>query len=105
MGDRIANWRAIAHLDGPQAEKARIQLAKIPDLSDYEFGFYRAFGDLSTERPIGMAAGPIPRSAIVAYADEAEMDWTDSAILLRVIRAVDTAYMQAVAKQRGGGGT
>jgi hypothetical protein len=98
--DRINNWRAIAHLEGPQGDKAREGLSKMPLLTDYEAGFYHAFSDLSTERQLGMAAGSIPRSAVVAYAECERLTETETVILLRVIRAMDTAWVSTTAKMQ-----
>lgn len=73
----------------------------MPELTEYEWRFYRSFWDIGTERSFGMAPGPIPRSAIVAYADDEEIiDPTDRAILKRVIRAMDNAYLNALTAKR-----
>lgn len=72
----------------------------MPDITLYEASFYRAFWELGTERQIGMATGPIPRSAIRDYALEEGMGETDAMIFMRVIRAMDNAYMTALAAKR-----
>ncbi len=60
----------------------------------------RAFTHLSTERATGMSTGPIPWSAMVAYADREQMDPEAADILVRVISAMDYDYLADVAEQR-----
>jgi len=82
-------------------EKARAFFAKMPELTPYEASFYRSFWEVGTERSFGMAPGPIPRSAIVQYCeDEGIWDPSDRIIFMRYIRAMDSAYLNALAKQR-----
>lgn len=48
-----------------------------------------------------MSPGPIPRSAITAYADEEGIwDYSDRIIFMRYIRALDNAYLNALAAKR-----
>lgn len=96
----LANWRALADKEGPQADKARAHLADVPELTDYEERFYRSFWEISTERSFGMAPGPIPMRAIDYYAEREGMGPTDTMILNRVIRAMDNAYLAANAKRQ-----
>lgn len=56
---------------------------------------YRAFNELSSERPIGMGPGPIPRSAIKRFVAE-EMDYLygESAERMEdILRAVDDGWL------------
>jgi len=55
-----------------------------------------AFWELGTERQIGMSIGPIPHSAIVAYADR--RGWHDEALFLDCIRAMDGVFLDYMAK-------
>lgn len=48
-----------------------------------------AWGDLSTERPIGFAVGAIPVSKIWAWCDRRGMDYESAEILVHVIRRLD----------------
>ena len=75
-------------------------------------GLYDAFGDLSTERQIGMAVGPIPRSKIKEYGRD-ELDLSGEALdrFMMTISRIDGEYLsmssaphpmeQAAAKQDG----
>ncbi|MEK7454739.1 MAG: hypothetical protein AABZ76_07425 [Pseudomonadota bacterium] len=47
-----------------------------------------------------MAAGPIPRSAIIAYAEFEGLTQTETQILLRVIRAMDVVWLATTAKMQ-----
>jgi hypothetical protein len=52
-----------------------------------------AWGDLNTCRTMGAAdLGPIPWTAIVAYADRLGLDWTMGRALAIVVRSMDEAY-------------
>lgn len=94
--ERLANAQALILQGGPRAIKERAFLKKVPRLTKYEEFFYTVFGELTTERGFGMKAGPIPRHAITDYADEIGLDDTEKMILLRVIRAMDRAWIDAV---------
>lgn len=63
----------------------------MPKLTPYEQGFYDNYHELGTERQIGMTVGPIPLSAIRDYADYHGYSRTQTAIMTRVIRAMDQA--------------
>lgn len=68
-----------------------------------------AWGDLSTERPIGFAVGAIPESKIWGWCDRRGMDYESAEILVHVIRRLDNerAERQAAAdadKKATGGG-
>lgn len=53
-----------------------------------------AFYDLSTCRAVGMATGPIPWTAIVAYADRAGLAGATAAAFVEVIRVMDQGYLE-----------
>jgi hypothetical protein len=77
--------------------RSKAMIAECPDLTPYELLFWQAFGHLSTERDHGMARGPIPWSKVVAYARYHEMSRQETDILIRVIRTVDIAFLNATA--------
>lgn len=54
-----------------------------------------AWRDLSTERPIGMAAGPIPWSACVAWCQHHLLDRESSAIVWAVICRLDRDHFES----------
>lgn len=56
-----------------------------------------AWQDLSTCRPIGMAVGPIPWTAIVAWCEFHELDREITAVVVHVIRTLD--IQRAVAER------
>lgn len=62
--------------------------------------YWEAFNELSTERQIGMGVGPIPRSAIKAYADEFGIAGDDYDPFHRIIRTMDNAYLAQVNKAK-----
>lgn len=62
-----------------------------------EFAF-GAFFDLTGDRQFGMGMGPIPRSAIAAYAAEHELEDDEKEDLIHLIREMDMEYM-AYSKQ------
>ena len=57
----------------------------------------RAWHDLGTCRPIGMSAGAIPWTAIVAWADFHQFDREATAMLIHVIRTLDNDRAEAAA--------
>lgn len=57
---------------------------------------WEAFNDLSSERQIGMGVGPIPRSAVKAYAEEFDIVGDAFDKFYRIIRAVDLEYLKQV---------
>jgi hypothetical protein len=59
---------------------------------------YHAFGDLSTERQYSMAAGPIPNSAITAYAFQDRLTLAETDVLHFVIRALDNHFLDKTRK-------
>lgn len=56
--------------------------------------YWVAFNDLSSERQIGMGLGPIPRSAIMAYAAESGLYGDAAEHFAIIIRMVDVEYMR-----------
>lgn len=67
----------------------------------------RAWHDLGTCRSIGMAAGPIPWTAIVQWCDFFDLDREQTIVLTDVIRHLDNERAAAeAARQRlkAGGG-
>jgi hypothetical protein len=51
---------------------------------------------LSSERQIGMGVGPIPRSAIMAYAAEFDIVGDDRDVFYRMLRTMDGHYLSQV---------
>lgn len=62
-----------------------------PGIEGLEF-YYDAFRELSTSRPVGMAAGPIPFTAIAEYFKIYELD--DFEEFLYIIRQLDKVYLE-----------
>lgn len=97
----LTRYRAVAFQDSTHGERARKFLKTVPDLTEYEWRFYRSFWELGTERSFNIVPGPIPRSAIVAYADEEGIDDPSERIIFkRFIRTLDNAYLNACAAKR-----
>lgn len=73
------------------------QLEKSPKL---EWPYhYHVFGDLSTERQIGMSAGPIPYSAVRDIAREDKLSAVETATLHYVVRALDNHFLAKQVKR------
>jgi len=71
-----------------------------PDiLPGHEF-FLKAFWELSTERQIGFAIGPIPVSRVRTYAAQNGLDEQSTELLVHVVRSMDGAYLKWVADER-----
>ena len=83
--NHAAAWRITAE-SGKEYEPAP------PELMDGFGGWYEDFFDLSTDRQIGMVAGPIPKSSI----DRHVAGWPhEEADMFRaVIRAMDQVYLE-----------
>jgi hypothetical protein len=62
--------------------------------------YMKAFWDLSTERQLGMTAGPIPWTRIQAYACACELSSSMMKVFEAVIRAMDSTYMEEAEKAR-----
>ena len=56
-----------------------------------------AFGELSTERQMGMGTGPIPYSAIRDLADEFTLLGNERSSFLYIVRGLDTHYLTHIA--------
>jgi len=61
--------------------------------------YWDAFWDLSTCRPAGMGAGPIPWSVIRDYAVTFELDQDQEEELYHHIRVMDNAFLEHHAKK------
>lgn len=96
QGEDLASLRDALDLEGPQGEIAREIMSECPTLTKYEESFWRSFGDIATMRPVGMSAQPIPLDRIVWYAQHHGFSRTDEAILTRVIRNMDSAFLNAI---------
>lgn len=71
-----------------------------PQLAPGEEFFLRAFWELSTERQIGWASGPIPHSAILGYGERAGLESSTMGLFVQVLRSMDAAYLGWLAKER-----
>jgi hypothetical protein len=89
MRGDLSSLQAGAEVGNPLAIAA---LSKAPII---EFPWmWWAFGELSTERNVGMAAGPIPYSAIARMADEFNLVGHERHLLTYVIRGLDQHYLE-----------
>jgi hypothetical protein len=61
--------------------------------------FYGAFLDLTTDRPMGWDARPIPWTAIKDYADAYDIRGEQREDLFDLIRAMDKAYLKHLQKK------
>lgn len=68
-----------------------------PNPVGYEW-LWQAFNDLNTCRTYGMGPGPIPWTAIEQYAQSHRMDVEDTWMLHRVIRHLDSVWLECHAK-------
>lgn len=62
--------------------------------------FYAAFCELTTCRPVGFGAGPIPWTAIMEWCDREGLDGPDRADFLYLVRSMDRAYLDHAAEQQ-----
>lgn len=77
------------------------ELDKRPELmAGLEF-VMRAFYDLSTDRQIGMAPGPIPFSSIARYGELFEMATGELMEFKYMIVRMDDAYLEYLSKKNG----
>ena len=62
----------------------------------------KSFYDLSTCRNVGMALGPIPWTAMNAYANHYRLAWDVAEAFIDIMREMDEAYIsnQATEKER-----
>lgn len=71
-----------------------------PELWPQNQMYWDAFWDLGSERQIGMGIGPIPRSAIKAYADEYDMSVEEFDSLYRMLRIMDNEYLSLINEKK-----
>ncbi len=70
------------------------KIANKPTLNEGLFFYWQAFADLSTDRSLGMAEGPIPWSAIDRYGYRHDI-WSDEFDrLVYIIRGLDSEYLK-----------
>ena len=70
-------------------------------LNRFEIPFWQAFSTLSSSRPIGMSAGPIPIAEVEAYLNiKYIFDLSEREDYMRFIKALDGAYMKHLADER-----
>ncbi|MHA1859165.1 MAG: phage tail assembly chaperone [Candidatus Thorarchaeota archaeon] len=70
-----------------------------PGIYPQDMFFLSAFGELSTCRQIGMAAGPIPWRDIIEFARFSELDESLLDMFVRVIRTMDNVYLEWMRKK------
>lgn len=91
------NWgAAVDYHEGNLARGMKVpaEFLDRPEMvPDYVF-YWNAFHDLGTERQLGMAAGPIPRSAVRAYALEQGIGGDRFDLFWSIIRELDGAQMK-----------
>jgi hypothetical protein len=85
-GDSADRIRKMAKRSG-----GSVSIPDPPQLTAWEALLYTAFAELSTDRQLGMAEGPIPWSSIRRYAHEYGFDLSD---LSDILRRVDGAYLR-----------
>jgi hypothetical protein len=100
QGESLSLLEAAALSKGRLGDRARAELSARPTLTQYEAYFWQAFHDLTTTRAGGMGVKPIPYDRIVDYASFHGFGYTDTLILIRVIRAMDNAFLDAVRKKQ-----
>lgn len=61
--------------------------------------YYDAFVELSTDRQSGMSVGPIPWSSIDRYACRHEIEGEAFEYLVRMVRALDDAFLAHCRKE------
>lgn len=76
------------------------ELDKAPKLNEGDIFYRNAFFDLDTERAHGMQLTRIPRSAMLAYADECGLLSQSRYDFVHVMRRVDDTFLDALAKKR-----
>lgn len=71
-----------------------------PELETWDHFYLRAFWDLSTERQIGAAVGPIPATKIDDYACRKGLDLSMMEAFKTIIRTMDRTYLKWLEKER-----
>ena len=67
---------------------------KQPEIHPTNQFYWDAFAELSSERQIGMGLGPIPRSAIKAYAEEFAVVGDSLDLFMSIIRRADNEFLR-----------
>lgn len=61
--------------------------------------YLSAFSELNTCRRAGFGLGPIPWTAIIAFAEQYELEYDLKSTFLRVIRALDQEFLEYKAEK------
>ena len=69
-------------------------IANRPTLNDGLFFYWQAFADLSSDRSLGMAEGPIPWSAMDRYGYRHDIWGDEFDRLVYIIRGLDSEYLK-----------
>jgi hypothetical protein len=99
-GGQIKHWQFMAERgrEPPDAYYER------PEIEPHLTWLWNSFWELSTERQIGMAIGPIPVSKIREYLrDEMELTGPEYERARTIIRRVDDAYSAMLNRPRNSG--
>lgn len=99
MGGNEDNLRKQMRQAGDFEGLAELDRTK-PKLRRDATWYMTAFLDLDTERTHGMGLMKIPRSAVIAYADECELSEAERYDLAFIIREVDNDHLERLAAQR-----
>lgn len=99
-------WELRAQRDGFAVEALEARGAPIPEwakdrprLTEGDEWYIHAFWELSSTRQVGFSPGPIPWHHIVDYGSRAGLDEDMIDVAVRVIRALDHAYLGWVREQ------
>jgi len=96
-GDKIEWLEDLAEEDGVEPKA----LQERPQLPDHLQFVWSAWWELHTDRPVGMAVGAIPFSAIDRYAARYGIDGMDHFDAFReAVRALDGAYLKWAGERR-----
>jgi hypothetical protein len=69
-------------------------MAKAPQ--EFNEFYWWAFGELISERPVGMSPGPIPYSAISRFADEHGIRGYERYVFHYCLRAMDNLHLKRI---------
>ena len=75
------------------------KIANKPTLHDGLMFYWQAFADLSCDRSLGMAEGPIPWSAIDRYGYRHGIWYEEFDRLVYIIRGLDNVYLKIRAEK------
>ena len=91
MGDALPALLRDAEFAGEAQKRiAQAKLNEAPPISDEAVFYWRAWNELSSDRPPSFSGiAPIPMSAILLYAEFLELTKRETVEFLKVIRAVD----------------